>query len=237
MKVFSFLFCFFLINQVAYSQTNIYFFPGQGADRRIFDSLQIDASFNKIVMEYGTPSCFDSMESFASTFISKIDTSKPFILVGVSLGGMICVELSEKINPQKTIIISSAKNRNELPFRYKFQKQIPFYKLIPGRVLLWGAKIMQPIVEPDRKNNKATFKSMLKSKTPLYMKRTVPLIIKWNRVSNKSKIYHIHGTKDHTIPFRNVVSPDFVLKNGSHMMTLTRAKEVSDLINSIIREE
>ena len=177
-----------------------------------------------------------TMKAFALQLSEQIDTTQGFLLLGVSLGGMICTELSEILNPEKTIIISSAKNINELPVRYKFQKAIPLYKLFSGRALLTGAKILQPIVEPDRKKNKATFIKMLGSKKPEYMKRSINLLINWDKETNQSKIYQIHGTLDHTLPIRNIASPDVVINAGSHMMTLTRASEVSIALNGILTQ-
>lgn len=217
------------------SQT-IYLFPGQGTDRRIFDSLSIDPKYEVRIIEYVSPDKGMTMNTFAKQLSVQIDTTEEFILVGVSLGGMLCVELDEILNPSKTIIISSAKNFNELPFRYKFQKKIPLYKLFPPRMILAGAKILQPIVEPDRNKNKSTFKSMLGSKNRVFMKRSVGLIINWSRTTNNSSIYHIHGTKDHTLPIRKIKSPMYIVDKGSHMMTLTRAKEISFLLNSILQE-
>ena len=166
--------CLITILFCAQSQikTNVYFFPGQGSDKRIFDSLKIDSNFNKRFIEYPIPEKKTTLREFSLQLSSEIDTTVPFTLVGVSLGGMICSELSEILHPQRTIIISSAKNREELPLRYRFQKTIPLYKLFPGFVLKGGARFLQPIVEPDRKKNKHTFKSMLKNKHPKYLKRT-----------------------------------------------------------------
>jgi pimeloyl-ACP methyl ester carboxylesterase len=222
---------------MAQSKKTIYLIPGQGADKRIFDSLSLDTSVFKIkYLEYGTPNKNMSMNEFAIHLAKEIDTTEEFILIGVSLGGMLCVELSEMLNPEKTIIISSAKNRTELPFRYKFQKKVPLNAIVPGRVILGGAKILQPIVEPDRNNNKETFKSMLYSKSPKYMKRTVNKIINWERTKNRTNIIHIHGDNDHTIPIRNIESPDYIIKNGSHMMTLTRAEEISEILNDVLNK-
>lgn len=216
------------------TKKTIYLFPGQGSDRRIFDSLTIDSKFDIKIIEYGTPDKNMTMNSFARQLSKQIDTTQEFILVGVSLGGMICAELNDILNPNKTILISSAKNRNELPFRYRFQKIIPIYKLFPGCILLAGAKLLQPIIEPDRNKNKHTFKSMLGSKNSVYMKRTVDLIINWNRKTNAKTIYHIHGTNDHTLPIKKIKLPTYIVENGSHMMTLTRAKDISAILNSII---
>jgi pimeloyl-ACP methyl ester carboxylesterase len=216
------------------AQTNIYFFPGQGSDKRIFDSLEIDPRFNKIFIEYTVPKKGTSLAQFAKQLSVQIDTTKPFILIGVSLGGMLCCEMSEYLHPEKTIIISSAKNRKELPFRYRFQRYIPLYAVLPPVVLKWGAKVMQPIVEPDRNKNKETFKSMLNSKSPKYYKRTIRMIVNWQLRKNSRKIIHIHGTKDHTLPYRKLKNVDHTVEKGSHMMTLTRAREIGNILKTIL---
>src|SRR5437762_11247016 len=90
----------------------IYCFPGQGSDKRLFDSLSIDPAFNVKVIEYTTPEKRMDLRSFAKHLSLQIDTTHKFVLLGVSLGGMICAEISEILNPEKTIIISSAKNRS-----------------------------------------------------------------------------------------------------------------------------
>ena len=219
-----------------YSQTTIYFFPGQGSDKRIFDSLEIDPAYNKVFMEYPVPKRGTSLKEFAKQLSVQIDTAKPFILVGVSLGGMLCCEINEFKRPRKIIVISSAKNRKELPFRYRFQRYIPVYALFPPAVLKWGAKIMQPIVEPNRNKNKETFKSMLQAKKPKYYKRTIRMIVNWQLRANSKNIIHIHGTKDHTLPYRKLKSVDHTIENGSHMMTLTRAEEISSALNTILQK-
>lgn len=225
---------FLFINLFGQTTTIIYCFPGQGSDKRIFDSLEIDPNYEIRVIEYGAPDKHMTMNSFARQLSAQIDTTKDFVLMGVSLGGMICVELAEMLNPKRTIIISSAKNRNELPGSYKFQRAIPLYKIFPGCILVGGAKILQPLVEPDRNKNKETFKSMLGSKKGVYMKRTVGLLINWERENNTKPICHIHGTNDHTLPFRKIKLPTYTIDQGSHMMTLTRAKEISSILNSVL---
>jgi len=222
-------------NVACQQKTTIYCFPGQGSDVRLFDSIQVDTTIFKLeFIEYGTPDKGMDMKGFAYSLIHRIDTLHPYILLGVSLGGMICVELNEILNPQKTIIISSAKNRSELPLRYRFQKAVPVYRLIPKSLLLAGAKMMQPLVEPDRKKNKETFKSMLHTKSAVYMKRTIHLLIQWEREEIKKKVYHIHGDNDHTLPLKKIQNPDFIVENGSHMMTLTRGTEISRILNQLM---
>jgi pimeloyl-ACP methyl ester carboxylesterase len=215
--------------------TTIYLFPGQGADHRIFSKLEFDTTYKLVYMTLPTPERKESLQDYAYRFIEQINQTEEFILIGVSLGGMICSELADTLTPSKTILISSAKCRSELPKRYRFQKFLPLNKCIPAFLTKWGALLLQPLVEPDRNNNKETFKAMLKAKKPKYLKRTVNMIINWDKESYNENIIHIHGTNDHTIPSRNVKA-NALVEDGSHMMTLTRASEINTLLNTYITD-
>ena len=74
---------------------------------------------------------------------------------------------------------------------------------------------------------------MLKAKDPLYLKRTVDMIINWERINYSDQIVHIHGDSDHTIPVKNV-SCDYLIEEGSHMMMLTRARVINQIIAEIL---
>lgn len=230
----SFLF-FFLLTNLSYShiKTLVYLFPGQGSDERIFSKIDLDTNFIIINVIYPIPEKGVTLNEYAHVISKQIDTTQHYIFIGVSLGGMICSELADFLKPEKIIIISSAKCCKELPFRYNFQKTIPLNKIIPKKLIKLGALILQPIVEPDRNKNKATFKSMLGNKDPRYLKRTANMIINWNKENYDSNIIHIHGTEDHTIPFCNVKA-NYEIKKGSHMMTLTRGDEINNLIRLIL---
>jgi pimeloyl-ACP methyl ester carboxylesterase len=212
----------------------VYLFPGQGSDERIFSKIDLDNNFNIIYINYPLPDKNSSLKEYARIISSQIDTSKKYNFIGVSFGGMICTELADFMSPEKIIIISSAKCRAELPFLYRFQKIFPLNKIIPKELIKLGARILQPIVEPDRNRNKSVFKAMLKSKSPDFYKRTVDMIINWDREKYCNDIIHIHGTNDNTIPIRNV-KVDHKIINGSHMMVLTRGAEINKLILQLIK--
>lgn len=225
----------FIMTHMSFSKniTSVYLFAGQGSDERIFSKIKLDSTFRIIYITYPIPEKGVTLTQYAHTISKQIDSTEKYIFIGVSMGGMICSELADFLRPEKIIIISSARCYAELPFRYRFQKKIPIYKIVPKGLLKIGAQILQPIVEPDRKKNKAVFKSMLKSKSPTYYKRTVKMIINWGRLKCNNSIIHIHGTKDHTIPIRNV-NANYKIDKGSHMMTLTRGEEISKLIETLL---
>ncbi|HRG59230.1 MAG TPA: alpha/beta hydrolase [Bacteroidia bacterium] len=212
----------------------VYLIHGQGSDSRLFSKLSLSNDFDTVCLNLPMPQKEDNMQSFAKKLIPLIDTTQAFVLIGVSLGGMVAAELNEVIHPKLTIIISSAKNRNELPRRYKFMQAFPIYRIFPAAFIKKSSYLMQPLVEPDRNKEKEIFKSMLQKKNKHFLKNSIPLIIKWERLENKgTAIIHIHGSSDHTIPIKHVKA-DIVIPKGSHMMVLTKADVISERINEII---
>lgn len=233
-KVLFVLFLFVFTNLKAQTKTDVYLIPGQGADERLFKNLNLDtALYNTIDIKYSIPTEEMDMHDYAKRLSLQIDTSKKFVIIGVSLGGMLATEMSTFLEPEKTIIISSAKSKNELPSRYTFQKMLPVYKLVSPAMAKKGAKIMQPIVEPDRKKDEEVFESMLEDKNPLFLNRTIAMIINWEREHKPADIIHIHGSEDNTIPIKNV-DYDYKIEEGSHMMVLTKGEEISELVKKIL---
>jgi pimeloyl-ACP methyl ester carboxylesterase len=235
-QFFIILICF-LQNTTLYSQdTNIYLIPGQGSDYRLYKNLELNSDYAIKHINYSTPGKSMNMKEFAVELSHQIDTTQSFILIGVSLGGMLATEMTEFLNPKKVIIISSAKCRYELPMRYRFQSYVPVYKLVSSNMSKKGALFMQPIVEPDRNLEEETCISMLEDKDPIFLRRTIEMILTWEKEDYNERIIHIHGDNDNTIPIRNV-KYNYMIKDGSHMMVLTRGLEISEIINKILENE
>jgi len=229
-----FLFLFVSFYSISNERVTVYFFSGQGSDSRIFSKLVLDSNYHIVNIHMPVPSYNQTIKEYSNLLISQIDTSQNYILIGVSLGGMVCSELADVLKPEKVILISSAKCRNELPSLYKFQKYVPINKIVPRGMVKMGAQILQPIVEPDRKKNKKLFISMLKNKSSHYFKSSSNMVVNWDKETYNPEIIHIHGSKDHTLPIRNV-NADYIIPGGSHMMTLTRGDELNSLLLQILK--
>ena len=228
-----------MITNTSYGSENrpmIYLIPGQGSDYRVFKNLELDSTYVFEHISYTIPGQNMTLPEYARELSAQVDTTRPYVLIGVSLGGMIATEMSEFMCPEKTILISSAKCWHELPKRYQFQRNIPIYKIVSGKTAKLGAQFLQPIVEPDRNKEKALCKSMLKNKNPVFLKRSIKMILEWERTDYPDDIIHIHGNDDNTIPIRNV-NYDYLVNEGSHMMVLTRGAEISKIINDVLKDE
>lgn len=228
-------FLLLVFSMVSAQKHTVYLIPGQGADARLYKNLKLDTAFQVKHIKYFTPDKDWDMETYARELSKQIDNSEIFSIVGVSLGGMLATEMADFLNPEKVIVISSAKSRREFPGRYRFQEKIPVHRIVPGFVIKAGARILQPLVEPDRNKDKATFKSMLRNKDPQFLKRTTTMILTWERVNYNDKIVHIHGDSDRTLPAKNI-NYDYLVEDGSHMMVLTRGELISEIVTDCLRE-
>lgn len=234
---FSLALCLFGLLSVAQNTpTTLYLLPGLGSTSHLFDRMSFDSNYVVKHIDYPVPDSGATMTSYSKILASQIDTTESFVLVGTSIGGMFAVEMADFLEPTKVFIIASAKTRNELPPRYKFQRTVPIHKLVSDNVIRKGTRILQPIVEPDSKCDQNVYQAMLDDKDSMFMKRAVEMILLWDRTDYSDRVVHIHGDKDHTLPLR-CVEANYIISGGSHMMTYTRAMEIQDLIESELLTE
>ena len=98
---------------------NVYFISGIGADQRAFSYITLPQGFNAIHLPWIKPLKAEPLAAYALRLTAGINTAEPFILVGLSMGGMIAVEIAKKFPPVCTILISSIPLATQLPRYYR----------------------------------------------------------------------------------------------------------------------
>ena len=113
---------------------HIYFVPGLAASSRIFEYLKFpEDRFELHFLEWLLPiSEKEKIEDYSKRMATLVTAEDP-VLVGVSFGGIIVQEMSKHLNVKKIILISSLKNKHELPKRLKFIQTTKAYKLFPSK--------------------------------------------------------------------------------------------------------
>ncbi len=227
---------YLLNNSFCTNKTKIvYLIPGQGSDGRLFKNLNLKNHQIKI-LDFVSAEKGDDMPAYAKRMAKQIDTSKPFSLIGVSIGGMIAIEINKVHKAEEVIIIASAKHREEIPKLYRTFNKFPVHKALGGNFLKFWVRLLQPIFEPMPKDCQTLWRDMLKQKDPLFMKCALACIITWeqDKLNSEDNITHIHGTKDNTLPYKNIEDA-ILIEEGTHVMTLTRADELSEIINEVLK--
>jgi hypothetical protein len=212
---------------------NVYFVSGLGIDRRIFQKLELPSRFSIHYIDWITPLPHETISHYAQRLSSGIDTSRPFILTGMSFGGIMAVEMNRFIRPEKTIIVSSAATKNGLPPYFKIAGRLQLHKIIPASFLKKPNKLFHWLFGISTPEEINLFKTLTADADPQILKWSIDAAVNWQNTKRPQNLIHIHGSADKLLPVR-WVKPDIVVEGGKHFMVFSKADEVSGIIAGII---
>ncbi len=209
----------------------IYIFSGLGVDRRVFDNINFK-DLNVEFVDWIDPLKGEHLENYAERISRKITSENP-ILIGLSFGGIVAVEISKIIKTEKIILIASAKNKFELPKINRISGKLKLNKLIPRSIFKKQNFITNWLFGIETESEKQLLISILKDTDPNFFSWAINEIVNWKNETSPKNVIHIHGNKDRIIPFKNVKT-DFVIEGGGHFMTVNKSKEIEKIILKLI---
>ncbi|MGV3631652.1 MAG: alpha/beta hydrolase [Bacteroidota bacterium] len=212
---------------------NIYILSGLGADERVFQKLDF-GEYTPRFIQWTEPLKKESISAYATRLLEQIDTKNP-ILLGLSFGGMMAIEISKLIPCKQLILLSSAKNRFEIPFYYRWIGKLNLHKLVPASLLKWPNSFSNWFFGAHSALEKHLLKLILIETSPNYLKWAVDQVLNWENTYLPPDLVHIHGDKDHVLPVR-YVQCDIRIKDGGHFMLLNKAKEISGIIQHLLQK-
>ena len=208
---------------------------GLGADERVFQRL-VFLGFSTTFIKWLVPHDSETIEQYARRLLCQITTTKP-ILIGLSFGGIIAVEIAKQIDTEKIILISSAKTRNEIPFYYRFVGQLRLHKLLSAKLLKSSNFITNWFFGTTSSEfAKQVLKQVLIDTDPTFLKWAIDKIVCWTNITQPQNIFHIHGANDRIIPLK-FVKCNVTIKNGGHLMILNMEEELNKILGQQMRRE
>ncbi len=212
----------------------VYAFPGLGTDRRMF-GLQLRLNCDLRIPDWIPPRKDEPMSAYAKRLAAKLDTSRPFSLMGVSLGGMMCMEVAKHVNAEKVILISSCKTRSELPPHLKVAGNLFGAKFIPTPIMRKAIQTWTGLLGDLPNSQKQVFDNMVRNVNGRFLMWAATAVTRWDNETVHDNVIHIHGDNDRVLPYRHVKA-DFTIRGGSHYMCASRSAEVNHLIERCLRE-
>ncbi len=211
---------------------NIYCIPGYGTDYRLFKNLRLK-NYNVKFISWVRPDKDDNLASYAEKLIPQIDTSKPFALLGLSLGGFLVVELSHKINPVHIFVLSSVKSSTEIPSYLGFLRHLGIERIVSAKLVKSAKLLVEPIFGKLSVVNKKLMFQMIDDADNHFTTWAGKQIIVWKSEDSLTpfrKITHIIGDKD--ILYSKKIKNAHVIKEGTHLMMFDKAEEINLIIDS-----
>ena len=211
-----------------------YCIPGLGVNKKLFRNLQLD-NCSVTFIEWLSPLKNETLPAYAIRLSQQIDPSRPFVLIGVSFGGMCAIEIAKRLSPLKTILISSCKTTHEIRRLLKALSYLPLHRLFSDSIYLKGAWILRRWFGAHKKIEQE-FMDSLSIPPPKFFAGTVNMIVHWKNETVPPNIIQIHGTGDNVLPYWENISYNYTLEKGSHLMILDRAQEINEIINKELRQ-
>ena len=208
-----------------------YLLSGLGADGTVFQYLDFEG-VEVEYMEWLPPLPKETLPAYAKRMTQKITTPHP-ILVGLSFGGMVAMEIAKQISVKKVILISSAKERKELPWFYRFSAKLKLQKILPYTLIKRTNGFTYWLFGATSAHEKALLKEIFRKTPTTFLKWAINAILTWKNTEIYTHILHIHGDKDRILPYKNV-KDTLCITGGGHSMIVNKAHEIAPLINKFL---
>lgn len=212
----------------------IYCISGLGADHRVFERLTLPG-YELVPVKWMKPHKGEALVDYVERLQDQIEDSASPILMGLSFGGIVALELSKFVNPALTVLISSVKNRNEIPWYLRATGTIGLDKAVPFKNNRINRKIARSFQGITTKEDSELFDAIMNVTEMKFAKWAAGEFLRWQGCQPVGKVVHLHGSSDRIIPSR-YVKPDILIENGSHFMIVVEAKRIQNELEKILKD-
>jgi pimeloyl-ACP methyl ester carboxylesterase len=207
----------------------VYCIPGLGLDHRIFEKLQLKNKQLRF-LDWIPSKATESIQDYAKRMAAKI-TEEDFSLLGMSLGGIMCVEISRLKKARHLYLISTVKNAEELPSILRWMDRLPEKSKGTAKWAMEMSAALKPFYDHAGTEESEFYRNMIREADPDFIYWGIKEIAQWNfNESLCTPFTHVHGTEDLIFPIKNI-DRAITVKGGSHFMIYSKAEEVSAILN------
>lgn len=211
----------------------IYFIAGLGTDKRIFNKISLPENYEPVYLEWIEPYLTESIEQYARRLAAHIDEKENFILLGLSLGGMIAAEMNKIIQPKKTIIISGAATSQQLPLWIRVAGKLKLQKAAPYVVNKNSNRFIAAFIGAHTEEDRKMLAAMRKDSSRQFSIWALKAVLSWKNNKEPENLVYIHGDKD------RLLSPPkgngaIIISGGTHFMVYNRDADINKALRQIL---
>lgn len=215
----------------------VYCLSGLGSDERIFSKLEWQQA-EVYYLRWLMPEKNESISHYAGRMAAQIKHPNP-VLIGVSFGGMMSIEIAKLIPTEKVILISSISHSSQMPLwmracgKLKLDYLIPKGKLHDLRPLRLFSPVENYFLGATTKEEKKLANEYREKVDPNYLKWSIHTILNWQNDWQPANIYHLHGANDKIFPAAKL-KPTHTVDKAGHFMVFQYPKDVSAILKQIV---
>ncbi|WP_303309822.1 alpha/beta fold hydrolase [Hymenobacter sp. BT730] len=209
----------------------MYLIPGLGADERVFRNLLPLLRGEVRVLPWLTPKKDESLPQYVTRMAEFVDSTQPCLVVGVSFGGVVALELCRLRPLAEAILISSIPDASCLPPLLRAIRASKVYKLVPPQLLKLFPRAGQWYFGVRNGEEYRLFKEILQDMEPHYTRWAIDRLLHWDS-TDTGRCLQILGTRDRVFP-AGPAPVDYLVEGGGHFMVLSHAQEISLILNRL----
>jgi pimeloyl-ACP methyl ester carboxylesterase len=211
-----------------------YFIPGLAADKRVFRHIRLPEGFEAHYLDWIRPENSETLREYAMRMAEQIEGGEPFILIGLSFGGMLAVEIAKKLPPKQLILIATVPHHTHIPYYYKKAFNPGMHKLAsPG--VIKNFVYFKRFFTSESPEDKLIIKQMARDMDHSFIRWAVDAIMKWDAGEESVECIHIHGTHDEIFPHR-YTKPSVSIPRAGHLMIFNRASDINAVLHSVLQQ-
>lgn len=210
----------------------VYFVSGLAADSRVFKNIQLPVHCVPVFLEWIDPLPRESLKNYAGRLAAGINSSEPFAIIGLSMGGMITAEIARQYKPAFVILISSIPSSKQLPFYFKAAGTLRLHKIVPVKLVKSAAKLKR-VFTSELDGDKIILRNIIQDSDPHFISWAMDAILKWKSEGLPGPYVHIHGSSDEVLPMR-FTNPTHIIPRAGHLMVMNRAGEINAILEEVL---
>ena len=212
----------------------IYLLSGLGVDGRVFEKIDLK-EYQPQLVEWIQPYAHEDITAYAKRLSAQMEPNA--ILIGLSFGGMLAVEIAKFLPIHKIILVSSASNFKQIPWLFRLWDWSKLLGVLPQKIMLKANFITFWLFGITRTQEKILLSQILADTNTIFLIWAVRQITKWKNTKVNTKFVHLHGTNDRLLqlPMENLKTNNILIKNGGHFMIITHAHELERIIRKELK--
>ncbi|GEP93435.1 Pimeloyl-ACP methyl ester carboxylesterase [Chitinophaga terrae (ex Kim and Jung 2007)] len=214
-------------------QKHLYLISGLGADERIFDNLIFPPGYKVTYLPWFQPQPEEPISQYAARMAQHIQADGPCVLLGVSFGGIMSLEIARHRPVDKIILLSSIKSSREKPFYYNLIRKLKIHRLPDQLIYKHRGGIVRRFLNTETPYEQQLVNEYLQKQDLTFTKWAVNAILHWEYDNKPAELIHIHGANDLPFPAR-YLQPTHLVPNAGHFMVLNRAAIINQILTEVL---
>lgn len=223
------------LGHIADQRTVVWFIPGLAAKSDIFKGIKLGVSrFDCRFLDWVEPESEESLSAYANRMFCGSDPSDS-ILVAVSMGAMLALEIAKQHRVRAVVLISAAGSPQTLPPKFRLLRSRRLIRGLPWHWIgnrRWWSMLYSFGIERKRIERYDRFIGLHSAN---YLRWCLNHFIlgDWG-YSGSTRVWHIHGTEDRVFPIGRIDKCTAV-DGGTHAMVVEIPERVQAILEELLK--